>query len=208
MSMKYLQEKVGVTADGVFGPGTLKAAMAHYKMTQLHAAHFFAQCAHESGGFKTFNENLNYSAKGLQVTFKKYFPDAATAAKYERKPEMIANRVYANRMGNGDEKSGDGWKYRGRGAIQLTGKDNYLAFSKYIGDPEVMTNPDVVATKYSFESAMFFFKTNSLWAICDKGVDDATILALTKRINGGTHGLNDRKDKTKKYAVMLGLIKG
>jgi putative chitinase len=208
MSLKHLQEKVGVTADGAFGPGTLKAAIAHYKMNPTHAAHFFAQCAHESGGFKAFNENLNYNAKGLQATFKKYFPDAATAAKYERKPEMIANRVYASRMGNGDEKSGDGWKYRGRGAIQLTGKSNYEAFSKHIGDPEVMTNPDIVATKYSFESAMFFFETNSLWAICNKGVDDATILALTKRINGGTHGLDDRKDKTKKYAVMLGVIKG
>jgi putative chitinase len=207
MSLKHLQEKVGVTADGAFGPGTLKAALAHYKMTPVRAAHFFAQCAHESGGFKAFNENLNYGAKGLQGIFKKYFPDAATAARYERKPEMIANRVYANRMGNGDEKSGDGWKYRGRGAIQLTGKNNYLAFSKHIGDPEIMTNPDLVATKYSFESAMFFFETNGLWAICDKGVDDATILALTKRINGGTHGLDDRKDKTKKYAVMLGVIK-
>jgi putative chitinase len=208
MSLKHLQEKVGVTADGAFGPGTLKAALAHYKMTPVRAAHFFAQCAHESGGFKAFNENLNYGAKGLQGIFKKYFPDAATAAKYERKPEMIANRVYASRMGNGDEKSGDGYKYRGRGAIQLTGKSNYLAFSKHIGDPEVMTNPDIVATKYSFESAMFFFETNGLWAICDKGVDDATILALTKRINGGTHGLDDRKEKTKKYAVMLGVIKG
>jgi putative chitinase len=177
-------------------------------MSPIRAVHFFAQCAHESGGFTVFNENLNYSARGLQSTFKKYFPDAATAKKYERKPEMIANRVYASRMGNGDEKSGDGWKFRGRGAIQLTGKSNYLAFSKHIGDPEVMTNPDIVATKYSFESAMFFFETNGLWAICDKGVGDATILALTKRINGGTHGLDDRKDKTKKYATMLGVIKG
>jgi putative chitinase len=207
MSLKHLQEKVGAKADGAFGPGTLRAAIAHYKMTPVRAAHFFAQCAHESGGFKAFNENLNYGAKGLLGIFKKYFPDAGTAAKYERKPEMIANRVYANRMGNGDEKSGDGWKYRGRGAIQLTGKNNYLAFSKHIGDPEVMTNPDIVATKYSFESAMFFFETNGLWAICDKGVDDATILALTRRINGGTHGLDDRKEKTKKYAVMLGVIK-
>ena len=208
MSLKSLQEKIGVGADGAFGPGTMKKAMEFYKLTPVRAAHFFAQCAHESGGFKAFNENLNYGAKGLLGIFKKYFPDAATAAKYERKPEMIANRVYASRMGNGDEKTRDGYKYRGRGAIQLTGKSNYLAFSKYIGDPEVMTNPDIVATKYSFESAMFFFETNGLWAICDKGVDDATILALTKRVNGGTHGLDDRKEKTKKYAVMLGVIKG
>jgi putative chitinase len=208
MSLKHLQKKVSVTADGAFGSGTLKAAVNYYKMSPIHAAHFFAQCAHESGGFAVFNENLNYSTRGLQSTFKKYFPDVATAKKYERKPEMIANRVYASRMGNGDEKSGDGWKFRGRGAIQLTGKSNYLAFSKHIGDPEVMTNPDIVATKYSFESAMFFFETNGLWAICDKGVGDDTILALTKRINGGTHGLDDRKAKTKKYATILGVIKG
>lgn len=207
MSVKILQEKVGATADGVFGPGTLRSAIAHYKMTPVRASHFFAQCAHESGGFKAFSENLNYSAKGLRSTFRKYFPTDALAAQYQRKPEMIANRVYASRMGNGNEASGDGWRFRGRGAIQLTGKNNYLAFSKYIGDPEVMTNPDLVATKYSFESAMFFFETNGLWAICDRGVDDATILLLTRRINGGTHGLADRQDRTKRYAVMLGLIK-
>lgn len=205
MSLKHLQEKVGVTADGLFGPGTLRASIAHYKMTPIRAAHFFAQCAHESGNFKAFSENLNYDAKGLRGVFRKYFPTDALAAQYQRKPEMIANRVYASRMGNGDEKSGDGWKYRGRGAIQLTGKNNYQAFANYIKDPEVMTNPDIVATKYSFESAMFFFETNNLWAICDRGVDDATILALTKRINGGTHGLDDRKAKTKKYAAMLGV---
>lgn len=205
MSLKHLQEKVGVTADGLFGPGTMKAAMARYNLTPVRAAHFFAQCAHESGNFKAFSENLNYGAKGLQGIFRKYFPDAATAARYERKPEMIANRVYANRMGNGDEKSGDGWKYRGRGAIQLTGKNNYQAFANYIKDPEVMTNPDIVATKYSFESALFFFDNNKLWNICDKGVGDAAILELTKRINGGTHGLDDRKQKTKKYAAMLGV---
>lgn len=203
MSVKILQEKIGATADGAWGPGTLKAAQAFYKLSDARAAHFFAQCAHESGGFKTFNENLNYGAQGLQSIFKKYFPDAATAAKYERKPEMIANKVYASRMGNGDEKSGDGYKYRGRGAIQLTGKSNYEAFAKYQGDPEIVTNPDVVATKYAFESAMFFFETNKLWAICDKGVNDAAILELTKRINGGTHGLDDRKEKTKKYASWL-----
>jgi putative chitinase len=203
MSVKILQEKVSATADGAWGPGTLKAAQAFYKLSDARAAHFFAQCAHESGGFKTFNENLNYGAQGLLGIFKKYFPDAATAAKYERKPEMIANRVYGGRMGNGPEASGDGYKFRGRGAIQLTGKDNYTAFSKYIGDPEVLTNPDVVSSKYAFESAMFFFETNKLWAICDKGVNDAAILELTKRINGGTHGLDDRKEKTKKYASWL-----
>lgn len=203
MSLVALQKKIGVTADGAFGPGTLKAAMAFYKMTPVRAAHFFAQTAHESGNFKAFSENLNYSADGLQKIFGKYF-DAASAAKAARNPEKIANRVYANRMGNGNEASGDGWKYRGRGALQLTGKDNYKAFADYLKKPEIMDNPDLVATEYSFESAIFFFEKNKLWAICDQGINDAAITALTKRINGGTHGLDDRKEKTKKFAAMVG----
>ena len=203
MSLKSLQEKIGVTADGAWGPGTFKAAMAFYKLSPVRAAHFFAQTAHETGGFKAFSENLNYSAKGLRGVFGKYFPTDALAAQYERKPEKIANRVYASRMGNGPESSGDGWLYRGRGALQLTGKDNYAAFAKYSGRPDVMSNPDIVATELAFESAMFFFENNKLWNICDKGVSDAVILELTKRINGGTHGLDDRKEKTKKYAGWL-----
>jgi putative chitinase len=199
MSLKSLQEKIGVTADGAFGPGTLRAAMKFYKFTPARAAHFFAQTAHESGDFKAFSENLNYGAKGLLGIFKKYFPTEAKAAEYERKPEKIANLVYANRMGNGDEASGDGYKFRGRGALQLTGKDNYKAFADYMKQPEIMDNPDLVATKYSFESAIFFFDKNKLWSICDQGINDAAILALTKRINGGTHGLEDRKQKTYKY---------
>jgi putative chitinase len=172
-------------------------------MSPVRAAHFFAQTAHESGNFKAFSENLNYSADGLTKIFGKYF-DAAAAAKAARNPEKIANRVYANRMGNGNEASGDGWKYRGRGALQLTGKDNYKAFADYLKKPEIMDNPDLVATEYSFESAIFFFEKNKLWAICDQGVGDAAITALTKRINGGTHGLDDRKEKTKKFAAMVG----
>jgi putative chitinase len=106
-------------------------------------------------------------------------------------------------MANGDEASGDGWKYRGRGALQLTGKANYQAFADYIGRPDVMTNPDLVAGELCFESALWFFDKNKLWGICDQGINDAAILALTKRINGGTHGLDDRKLKTKKYAAWL-----
>jgi putative chitinase len=198
MSLKSLQEKIGVGADGAFGPGTMKAAMAFYKLTPVRAAHFFAQTSHETGGFKAFSENLNYSAQGLQGIFGKYFPGNLEES-YARQPEKIANRVYASRMGNGDEASGDGWKYRGRGALQLTGKANYQAFAEYLKNPEVVTNPDVVATTFAFESAMFFFDKNKLWSICDQGVNDAAILALTKRINGGTHGLDDRNAKTKKY---------
>jgi putative chitinase len=203
MSLKVLQQKIGVTADGAWGPGTLRAAAAFYKLSPARAAHFFGQTAHETGGFKAFSENLNYSAKGLRGIFGKYFPSDAVAAQYERKPEKIANRVYAGRMGNGSEASGDGWKYRGRGALQLTGKDNYLAFSKYCNRPDVMTNPDLVATELAFESAMFFFERNKLWAICDQGVTDAAILSISKKVNGGTHGLEDRKAKTKTYYSQL-----
>jgi putative chitinase len=176
----------------------MKAGMALLKLSPIRAAHFFAQTSHETGGFKAFSENLNYSAQGLQGIFGKYFPGNLEES-YARQPEKIANRVYADRMGNGNEASGDGWKFRGRGALQLTGKANYEAFAKYLGNNEVMENPDLVATKYSFESAMFFFERNKLWAICDQGINDAAILALTKRINGGTHGLEDRKAKTYKY---------
>ena len=198
MSLKSLQERAGVAADGAFGPGTMEAGMAMLKLTPVRAAHFFAQTSHETGGFKAFSENLNYSAQGLQGIFGKYFPGNLEES-YARNPEKIANRVYADRMGNGNEASGDGWKFRGRGALQLTGKANYEAFAKYLGTNEVLENPDLVATKYSFDSAMFFFEKNKLWTICDKGINDAAILELTKRINGGTHGLEDRKVKTYKY---------
>jgi putative chitinase len=198
MSLKSLQEKIGTTPDGVFGPGTMKKAMEFYKLTPVRAAHFFAQTSHETGGFKTFSENLNYSVDGLQKIFGKYFP-GNLEENYAKQPEKIANRVYANRMGNGSEESGDGWKFRGRGALQLTGKDNYTSFAQYLQKPEILTTPDLVATVYSFESAMFFFDKNKLWSICDQGINDASILTLTKKINGGTHGLDDRNAKTKKY---------
>ena len=200
MSLKSLQEKIGVAADDVFGPGTMKKAMEFYKLTPARSAHFFAQTSHETGNFKVFSENLNYTADRLNKIFPKYFKNAGKDANaYARNPEKIANLVYASRMSNGNEASGDGWKFRGRGALQLTGRANYQAFSEYLNKPEIMTNPDLVATLYSFESAMFFFEKNKLWSICDQGINDASILSLTKRINGGTHGLDDRNQKTKKY---------
>ena len=201
MSLKSLQEKIGVTADGAFGPGTMKAAMAFYKLTPTRAAHFFAQTAHETGEYKLFSENLNYSASGLQGTFGKYFPGTLEES-YARNPEKIANRVYADRMGNGNEASREGWNYRGRGYIQLTGKSNYTAFTKFIGE-DCIANPDLVATKYPLASAAFFFDSNKLWSICDKGADDATVTAVTKRVNGGTHGLADRLSKFKVYNDLL-----
>jgi putative chitinase len=205
MSLINLQQKIGVTADGAFGPGTYKKAAAFYKLSPNRAAHFFAQTAHESGGFKAFSENLNYGAKGLRGIFGKYFPTEAMARAYERKPQKIANRAYANRMGNGDEASGEGWLFRGRGALQLTGKFNYSEFAKYVNRPDVMTNPDLVAGELCFESALWFFDKNKLWSICDKGINEAAIRELSSRINGSKnpHGLDDRRLKTKKYATWL-----
>jgi putative chitinase len=167
--------------------------------TPLRLAHFLAQCGHESGGF---NENLNYGAKGLRGIFPKYFPTDALALQYERKPEKIANRVYSSRMGNGDEASGEGWKFRGRGYIQLTGKSNYASFDKTVED-DIVGNPDLVATKYPLASAAFFFNSNRLWAICDQGATDANVTAVTKRVNGGTIGLADRIKHFKEYYALL-----
>ena len=198
MGIKSLQEKIGVTADGRFGPNTLKAAMAFYKLTPFRTAHFFGQTGHETGGFRVFSENLNYSANGLKKVFGKYFP-GNLAEEYARNPEKIANRVYGNRMGNGDEASGDGYKFRGRGALQLTGKNNYKSFSKFLNNPDILEDPTLVANQDAFESAIFFFDRNKLWKICDQGMSDATITKLTKRINGGTNGLEHRKMLTLKY---------
>lgn len=199
MSLIKLQEKIGVKPDGSFGPVTLKAAMAYYKMTPERAAHFFGQTAHETGGYVLFVENLNYSATGLKGTFKKYFTTDEKAEAYARQPVKIASYVYGNRMGNGDEASQEGWKFRGRGALQTTGKSNYQAFATSINKPEIMTNPDLVATDYAFEAALFYFEKNNLWAIADKGVTSDTILAMTKKINGGTNGLADRVSLTNRY---------
>jgi putative chitinase len=202
MSLKKLQEKIGVKSDGEFGPITLKKAAEYYKMSPERAAHFFGQTAHETGNYATFSENLNYSADGLKKIFGKYFPNNL-AESYARQPEKIGSRVYANRMGNGDEASMDGFLFRGRGALQTTGKSNYKALSGYLKKPEIMTNPDLVANEFAFESALYFFESNKLWAITDKGVNAETILALTKRINGGTNGLDHRTELTNKFYIWL-----
>jgi len=168
----------------------------------LRLAHFLSQCSHESGNFALTKENLNYSIKGLMSVFGKYFPNEALAKQYERNPEKIANKVYANRMGNGDEASGDGFKFRGRGYIQLTGKDNYKAFSDFIGE-DCVANPDLVATKYPLASAGFFFQRNKIWDICDKGDTTEIVTMVTKKINGGTIGLEDRISKFRLYNSLI-----
>jgi putative chitinase len=262
--VKKLQAKLGLAADGAFGPGTEKAvkewqsangltadgivgAGTWSKMfgstevikedvvipsggplnieklkghipdavivqipetakkfnitNNLRLAHFLAQCGHESGGFKAVSENLNYSADGLKKIFGKYFP-GTLAESYARQPEKIAARVYGGRMGNGDETTKEGFKFRGRGYIQLTGKSNYTNFTKFIGE-DCVSNPDLVATKYPLASAGFFFDSNKLWAICDRGADDATVTSVTKRVNGGTIGLADRIKHFKEYYNLL-----
>jgi putative chitinase len=170
--------------------------------TPLRLAHFLAQAGHESGGFKAVNENLNYGAKGLLGIFKKYFPTADKAALYERKPEKIANLVYGGRMGNGPEASGDGYRYRGRGYIQLTGKDNYKAFDQVV-EENITENPDLVSTKYPLLSAAWFFHKNGLHKIADKGATDAVVTEVTKRVNGGVIGLPDRLKHFKEYHGLL-----
>jgi len=168
----------------------------------LRLAHFLAQCAHESGDFKLTTENLNYSADGLQKIFRKYFPTPEIANQYARNPQKIANKVYASRMGNGDEASGDGFKFRGRGYIQLTGKTNYQEFGTSIG-VDCVANPDLVATTYPLASAAFFFNKNGLWTTCDKGSSVDVINQVRKRVNGGLIGIEDVVNKFKIYNDLL-----
>jgi putative chitinase len=167
----------------------------------LRLAHFLAQCSHESAGFKAVQENLNYSADGLKKIFPKYFP-GNLAESYARNPEKIASKVYGGRMGNGDETTKEGWKFRGRGYIQLTGKQNYTSFAKFIGE-DTVSNPDLVATKYPLASAAFFFDSNRLWSICDRGADDITVTEVTRRVNGGTIGLSERIKEFKHFYKLL-----
>ncbi len=197
-----LEKLKGHIPDAVIAQISDTAAKFNITNT-LRLAHFLAQCGHESGGFRAVQENLNYSADGLNKIFPKYFKNAGRdAAQFARNPEKIANIVYANRMANGDPASGDGWRFRGRGYIQLTGRDNYTKFNKKVTE-DILVYPDLVATKYPLMSAAFFFDSNNLWSICDRGADDATITAVTRRVNGGTIGLADRVKHFKEYYALL-----
>lgn len=196
-----LSALLGVIPDGVIEQ-IIDDADKFSITSNLRLAHFLAQCAQESGTFKVVSENLNYSAKRLLQVFPKKFTEAEAQA-YGGNPEKIANRVYANIIGNGPEASGDGYRYRGRGYIQLTGKSNYKAFSQIIGE-DCVQNPDLVATKYPLASAANYFNnTAKLWPTCDKGADDATIQAVTKKVNAGLLGLDERKVFFKKYWALL-----
>ena len=194
-AMKALQTKVGVTADGAFGPNTARAIAKHYGLSEKRAAHLLGQASHESGGFKLVRENLNYSAETMLRVWPSRFKTLADAEPFARNPKALADKVYSNRMGNGE---GEGHIYIGRGFLQLTGKDNYKAFAADMRVPEIMQDPSLVETKYAFETAIWFFEKNGLFAIADKGVNDDTIKQITKRVNGAYVGLDHRMKETRK----------
>jgi putative chitinase len=207
MELSTIKEKLlGVIPNPVINE--LDIIFDKYEInTILRISHFLAQCAHESGNFSVKQENLNYSAKRLQEVFGKYFTTHAKALLYERKPVKIASLVYGNRMGNGDEQSIEGYKYRGRGYIQLTGKNNYLLFDKSLNETglevDIIGDPDLVATTYPLISAAWFFNKNNLNEIADLGGTKEIITRITKKVNGGTHGLDSRISYFNKFYKKL-----
>jgi putative chitinase len=194
-AMKTLQAKVGVTADGAFGPNTARAIAKHYGLSAKRAAHLLGQASHESGGFKLVRENLNYSAETMVRVWPTRFKTLADAEPFARNPKALADKVYSGRMGNGE---GEGHVFIGRGFLQLTGKDNYKSFAADMDAPEIMKDPELVETKYAFETALWFFQKNGLFDIADKGVSDDVIKQITKRVNGGYVGLDHRIKETRK----------
>jgi putative chitinase len=203
------QKKNGLNDDGVLGKVTIAKMRSIFCIkSEAQMAHFLANIHHETGGFKADTENLNYSAAALANTWPNRYKDTATgkpnalAGQLDNQPQKIANNVYADRMGNGSETSGDGWKYRGRGSLQLTGKNNYILFSRFIKDPEIMLDPDIVAKKYFWESALFYFTTNKLWSKM-KGTSSTDVKAIRKAINGGYIGLEDVQAKFTYYLDLI-----
>jgi len=195
------QSKHGLKPDGIIGKNTMLKMCEVWGVNRIQLLHMLANTHHETGGFKVDTENLNYSAKGLRATFPKYFTDAE-AREYANKPEKIANKVYAYRMGNGNPASGDGWKYRGRGSLQLTGKNNYTDFANWQYSPDIITNPDIVATDYFWQSALYYFERNNLWSkIKNESYDN--IKLIRKAVNGGYIGLDDVVAKFNYYSKLF-----
>ena len=195
VALKLLQEKVGVEPDGAYGPNTARAITKHYGLSRVKAAHILGQAGHESGGFKLTRENLNYSVEAMMRVWPSRFPDEHSAKPYARNGAKLAGKVYVGRMGN--ETPEDAANFIGRGFLQLTGKDNYKSFAHDMRLPEVLTDPSLVEEDYAFETAMWFFDKNGLWKIADEGINDDAIAKITKRVNGGHHGLKDRADRTR-----------
>ena len=196
LALKLLQEKIGVTADGAFGPNTARAICKHYGWTPERGAHLLGQAAHDSGGFQISEENLNYKAETMCRVWPSRFKTIADAAPYAMNPQALADKVYGGRMGNTEPH--DGSKFAGKGFIQLTGKDNVRAFAQHIGRDSLVDDPSPIATELAMESAVYFFEANGLFLIADEGVNEDTIKRITKRVNGGYTGLEERKHETVK----------
>jgi len=193
-ALRKLQERCGAVADGAFGKNTAKAIAEHFELSSKRAAHLLGQVVHESGTFKYTEENLNYSVDACLRVFGKYFKSEEEAKPYARNPKALADKVYGHRGGN----EGQGFVWRGRGFLQLTFRDNYRAFASDMRLPDVMDNPNLVASDYAMESAIWYFRRNNLWTICDQGVTDEVIKKVTKRVNGGYNGLDHRIKETHK----------
>ncbi len=195
-ALKMLQEKCGVTPDGAFGPNTAKAITAHFELSPERGAHLLGQVVHESGTFRYTRENLNYSVEAMMKVWPNRFPTEESAKPFARNPKALAENVYFGRMGNDSKEKASA--YIGRGFLQLTGYNNVRAFASDMRVPEVLDNPQLLEEDYAMDTALWFFKKNNLWKICDEGVNDDTIKSLTKRINGGYTGLSHREKETKK----------
>ena len=195
-ALKMLQEKCGVNPDGAFGPNTARAIVTHYELSPERGAHLLGQVVHESGSFKYTRENLNYSVEAMMKTWPKRFPTEESAEPFARNPKALAENVYFDRMGNDTKEKASA--YIGRGFLQLTGYNNVRSFASDMRVPEVLDNPQLLEEDYAMDTALWFFKKNNLWTICDEGVNDDTIKRLTKRINGGYTGLDHRVKETKK----------
>jgi putative chitinase len=196
LAMQKLQERIGASTDGSFGPNTARAITKHFSLSAERSAHLLGQASHESGGFTRVCESLYYSSPDrIRKVWPTRFKTVSDAEPYARNPKALADKVYSNRMGNGEN---EGSVFIGRGFLQLTGKDNYRSFASDMRLPEVMTDPSLIETDYAFETAYWFFEKNKLFKIADEGVDTDTIEKITKRVNGGYHGLQDRMDQTNK----------
>jgi len=193
-ALKMLQEKCGVSPDGAFGPNTAKAIVTHYELSPERGAHLLGQVVHESGTFRYTRENLNYSVDAMMKVWPSRFPTEESAEPFARNPKALAENVYFDRMGNDTKEKASA--YIGRGFLQLTGYDNVRSFASDMRVPEVLDNPKLLEENYAMDTAMWFFKKNNLWRICDEGVNDSVIKKLTKRINGGHTGLDHRIKET------------
>ncbi len=195
-ALKLLQTKCGCSPDGSFGPNTARGIVKHYELSPERGAHFLGQVVHESASFKLTRENLNYSVEAMMRVWPSRFPTEESAKPYSRNPKALAEKVYFDRMGNDTKEKAS--LYIGRGFLQLTGYNNVRAFASDMRVPEVLSNPTLLEEDYAMETAIWFFRKNNLWKICDEGVSDDVIKKLTKRINGGYTGLDHRIKETNK----------